>query len=408
MSSILTNSGAMTALQSLKSTNMKLDDTQNMISTGKEVGSAKDDAAVWAISKTMEADVAGFDQISDSIALGEATLSVASQAAEDITDILVQIQEKVIAAQGENVDSATLQADIDAYIAQIESTVAAAQFNGQNLIDGSGDMDVLSSLNRAQDGSVTTGSIAVTGTDLSTGDYVAKDVFGTSSGVSTTGDVAATTLAVADTTGVTLEIDETNALVSGDSISVRIGDQVASYTISDEAAALTGTAQSDYVAAGLKTAIDALGIEGLEVEFAADDGTDNATLTFKDDGTGDLTQDLNIVTQFDSAGSGGLGALAALDVTTDPTAALAMMDGLLDVAINAAASFGSDAGRLEMQAEFVSNLSDTLELGISSMVDADMEEASALLSALQVQQELGVEALSIANEAPETLMSLFR
>lgn len=405
MSSILTNSGAMTALQSLKATNSNLEDTQSMISTGKEVGSAKDDAAVWAISKTMEADVAGFDQISDSISLGEATLSIASQAAEDIADILINIQEKVIAAQGENVDSATIQSDIDAYIAQIESTVAAAQFNGQNLIDGSGDMNVLSSLNRDQNGAVTTGSINVAEQNLSTGGYTSKAVFAsaTTAGVSTAGDVAATTLATANTTGVILDLDETVALEEGDSISVQIGDKTATFTVSADAAALTGQTQADFVAAGIKTAVDALGIEGLQVDFATATG-----LTFKDDGTSTLANDLNIVSQFDSAGSGGLGALAAIDVTTDPAAALAAMTALIDTAINAAASFGSDAGRLEMQADFVSNLSDTMELGISSMVDADMEEASALLSALQVQQELGVEALSIANEAPETLMSLFR
>jgi flagellin len=405
MSSILTNSGAMTALQSLKSTNSNLEDTQAMISTGKEVGSAKDDAAVWAISKTMEADVAGFDQISDSISLGEATLSVASQAAEDIADILINIQEKVIAAQGENVDSATIQADIDAYIAQIDSTVAAAQFNGQNLIDGSGDMDVLSSLNRDQNGVVTTGSINVGEQNLSTGGYTSKAVFAsaTTAGVSTAGDVAATTLATGDATGVILDLDDTVALVEGDSISVQIGDKTATFTVSADAAALTGQTQADFVAAGIKTAVDALGIDGLQVDFATATG-----LTFKDDGTGDLANDLNIVSQFDSAGSGGLGALAAIDVTTDPAAALAAMTALIDTAITAAANFGSDAGRLEMQSAFVSNLSDTMELGISSMVDADMEEASALLSALQVQQELGVEALSIANEAPETLMSLFR
>ena len=50
----------------------------------------------------------------------------------------------------------------------------------------------------------------------------------------------------------------------------------------------------------------------------------------------------------------------------------------------------------------------SLTAGIGSLVDADMEEASARLQALQVQQQLGVQALSIANQAPQTIMSLFR
>jgi flagellin len=53
-------------------------------------------------------------------------------------------------------------------------------------------------------------------------------------------------------------------------------------------------------------------------------------------------------------------------------------------------------------------MSDALTTGIGSMVDADMEEASARLQALQTQQQLGVQALSIANQAPQNIMSLFR
>ncbi len=65
MSSILTNSSAMVALQTLKSVNSNLADTQNEISTGKRVATAKDNSAVWAISKVMESDVNGFKAISE-------------------------------------------------------------------------------------------------------------------------------------------------------------------------------------------------------------------------------------------------------------------------------------------------------------------------------------------------------
>ena len=75
MSSILTNTSAMTALQTLKSINFNLAKTQDEISTGKSVATAKDNAAVWAISKVMESDVKGFNGISDSLALGAATVA---------------------------------------------------------------------------------------------------------------------------------------------------------------------------------------------------------------------------------------------------------------------------------------------------------------------------------------------
>ena len=71
MSSILTNNGAMVALQTLKSINKNLGTIQTQISTGKNVANAKDNAAVWAISKVMESDVKGFKGISDSLNLGE-------------------------------------------------------------------------------------------------------------------------------------------------------------------------------------------------------------------------------------------------------------------------------------------------------------------------------------------------
>ncbi len=104
MSSILTNNGAMVALQTLKSINADLAKTQSVISTGKEIASAKDNAAVWAISKVMEADVKGFKGISDSLSLGESTVAVARQASETITGLLTDIKGKIVAAQESNVD----------------------------------------------------------------------------------------------------------------------------------------------------------------------------------------------------------------------------------------------------------------------------------------------------------------
>ena len=104
MSSILTNTGAMVALQTLKSVNSNLSTTQNEISTGKSVATAKDNAAVWAISKVMDSDVKGFKGISDSLSLGLSSVAVGRNAAETVTDLLTDIKGKVVAAQEENVD----------------------------------------------------------------------------------------------------------------------------------------------------------------------------------------------------------------------------------------------------------------------------------------------------------------
>jgi len=281
MSSILTNNGAMVALQTLKSINTDLAKTQDMISTGKEVATAKDNSALWAISKVMESDVAGFSAISDSLSLGESTVAVASAGAEQIVGILTDMKELAISAQSENVDFTKIQADMDELAAQVGSIVGASQFNGANLlatdVDGAGatSLTVLSSLDRVGSGAPTATTISVNTVDF-----------------------------------------EANI---------------------------------------------------------------------------DLATNLTAIT----------------DSTTAATA-LGELDAFLQTAIDGAASLGASAARLQDQNVFVGKLTDAMKSGIGTLVDADMEEASAKLQALQVQQQLGVQSLSIANQSPQTILSLFR
>ncbi|MAY46204.1 Flagellin [Marinibacterium anthonyi] len=275
MSSILTNASALVALQTLKSIGSNLAKTQNMISTGLEIGSAKDNSAIWGISKVMESDVSGFKAVSDSLSLGESTVAVALAGAEQITEILNEMKEKVVAATGENVDHTKITADVDELKAQITSIIAASQFNGTNLLDSAGNagITVLSSLNRDAAGSVTAANITVA-----------------------------------------------------------------------------------------------------SVDFEA-----NLDLT---------TIDVSSSTAAD-------GSITA-------------METLIQTAVDGAAALGASAGRIEDQNEFVTKVMDAMKVGISALVDTDMEEASAKLQALQTQQQLGVQALSIANQAPQTILTLFR
>jgi flagellin len=403
MSSILTNSSAMVALQTLKGINSGLEKTQSEIATGKSVANAKDNSAVWAISKVMESDVSGFKSISDSLSLGESTVAVAQQAAETITDLLIQVKEKVTAATGDNVDRTKLNSDVTALKEQIASVVSAAQFNGLNLVDGNtANTDVLSSLDRDSSGNVTASYISVSGQDLSTGGYTAKAAFTGTTGVAaddadafgfsldgTGGTADSGTVVIADPT-----------YAAGDKITMRIGESEVSYTVTAEDVAATTTA--DIIAVGLKSAIEASG-ENVTVDY---NSAVAGTLVITNAGT----ESVQIGGQFTNAGSGGLGALASLDVSSlaNAQAALASIETLTQTAIDAAAAFGSDAKQIEIQSSFVSKLTDTLKTGIGSMVDANMEEASARLQALQVQQQLGIQALSIANQAPQSVLSLFR
>lgn len=96
---------------------------------------------------------------------------------------------------------------------------------------------------------------------------------------------------------------------------------------------------------------------------------------------------------------------------TDAATAKTMVD-TLDTqakAINGKLStLGAASRKIDGQASFVGKLSDVIESGIGNLVDADLAKESAKLQALQVKQQLGVQALSIANQAPQTITSLFR
>ncbi|MEY4305656.1 MAG: hypothetical protein RIT52_1831, partial [Pseudomonadota bacterium] len=391
----------------MKTINTNLNRTQQEISTGKTVSNAKDNAAVWAISKVMESDVKGFKGISDSLSLGSSTVAVGRKAAETVTDLLTEMKGKIVSAQGENVDRSKIQTDIEALREQIKTVVGSAQFNGMNLVNNSDTVNVLSSLDRSNTG-VAVSTIEVEGQDLSIGGYTAKAAFGaTTDGVSGDSDSAGFTLDKASGTG-TIAIDAIT-FAEGDSIAITIGNKTASYTVS--AADAASTTAADIIAVGLNGALEGLGVTGLVVDY--DSGTPGTLALSTGDGTAgnpSATGDLTVAAQFKNAGSGGLATLDTIDVETNSTAltALGNIEGLLQTSIDAAASFGSVQNRIDIQKDFVSELSDSLKAGIGTLVDADMEEASARLQALQVQQQLATQALSIANQAPQSILSLFR
>ncbi|PZR37323.1 flagellin, partial [Caulobacter segnis] len=88
LNSINTNSGAMIALQNLNSTSAELGVVQQRINTGKKVASAKDNGAIWAMSKTQSATAQSLNSVKDSLQRGQSTIDVALAAGDTITDLL--------------------------------------------------------------------------------------------------------------------------------------------------------------------------------------------------------------------------------------------------------------------------------------------------------------------------------
>lgn len=411
MTSILTNTSAMVALQTLKGINSNLNKTQSDISTGKNVASAKDNAAVWAISKVMDSDVEGFKGISDSLSVGSATLTVARQASESVTKLLTEMKGKIVAAQAENVDRTKIQTDITALTKQIESVVGAAQFNGLNLVDGSQTtVNVLSSLDRSQSG-VTSSNITVDAQNLSTSAGAALTAGGGTLTDATNVGPAPGVPSVVTGTPVTLDgfafqngggalasndaaADPANltALIAGDAITLNIGSVQGRYVVQQGDTA-------DALVAGLKSSLTANGLSDTDFTLTLNAGQLEVA---------NNTNQAAAISASATRGTGGLAGLNTIDVVNDPATALQDIEGMLQTSIDAAASFGSVQKRIDIQSEFVGQLTDALKTGIGVMVDTDMEEASARLQALQVQQQLATQALSIANQQPQGLLSLFR
>ena len=274
-SSILTNTGAMTALQSLQMTQKSLLDTQNRISTGLKVNSAKDNAATWAVATTMRTDIANFKQVSENLSTGSSVVGTAQSGAEQIASLVGQIKAKITAAQDPSKDKAQIQADIDVLVEQITSTSNSSAYNGVNLLNNTDTQSFVSSVNNVA-GVPTPSYIEVQGVD--------------------------------------------------------------------------------FIAAGEMTALADIDVSAV--------GADYATM-------------------------------------------LNTAEEALKVATGAAAKFGTAATRIDTQKTFMDKLVDTLTTGVGALVDADMSAEAARLQALQVQQQLGTQALSIANQAPQSILSLF-
>ncbi len=87
---------------------------------------------------------------------------------------------------------------------------------------------------------------------------------------------------------------------------------------------------------------------------------------------------------------------------------ISAIDKMLSDMTDSAANLGATKSRIDMQQEFINDLMDTIDKGVGRLVDADMNEESTKLKALQTQQQLGIQALSIANTSSENILSLFR
>ena len=272
--SVHTNVSAMIALQNLNKTNTQITDVQNKINTGLKVAGAKDNSSVYAVAQGMRADTGALMSVQTSLDRAVSIGDVALAAGESISDLLIQMRSKAVAAMDPSIDTFSRQAydaDFKSLLEQLDVILDNAEFDGANLLNGS-----------------ITGGIAF--------------------------------------------------LADGD----------ASRTIT-------------------------LGSQDMSISGA-------------------------IVT---------ISSSADLLTVTDATNVAAAIQTSLDNVNQALANLGSDLQKIEAHRTFVGKLIDNLTEGIGNLVDADLAKESARLQALQVKQQLGVQALSIANSEPQIILTLF-
>ena len=272
--SVHTNRSAMVALQNLNKTSDDLSSVQGRISTGLSIANAKDNASVWAIAQGQRADIGALSAVKMSLDRAQSIADVSLTAGGTVSDLLVQLKEKVISAQDPSLDVISrnaLNADFKSIIRQITQVTQNASFDGADILDGS-------------------------------------------------------------------------------TASIRF--------------------------------------------LANADATSYITLSGQDMSLGGA-----IVT---------LASTSSITTVTLAQAALTSLSASIANVSQALGNLGAQAKQIEAHNKFISKLTDVLQTGVGNLVDADLAKESAHLQALQVQQQLGTQALSIANQAPQVILSLFR
>lgn len=399
--SVVTNNNALAALQALNNTQKSMTTTQNRITTGMKVAGAADNASTFTIAQGMRGDISGLKAASQSIALGKSTVAVASSAAEQISDKLNELKGKVTEGQAQNVDLAKIQQDMDSIVSSINDIVSAAQFNGVNLLDGTlgGGLDVLTGLNRTSATSENIASYNVASQDLTTA-TLAIDNLDVTAGGSQVQFTQATGFTFANGDTITLSVtnaggasvDYTFEITDGSGALATATDTTtdANASAGTVAFAVVSDVSADTPQQTLAKVFDVMRDAGFSV-------------TNNEDGSFDISSQ-NTMTAAATTQS----TLTAGTVANAASAAFTAVNSAIDTVNAAVAALGTSSNSLDASAEFVSSLTDALTTGVGQLVDADMAEESANLQALQTRQQLGIQALSIANSQPSSILSLFR
>lgn len=387
----------MAALQALTTTQMALKETQNEISTGKKISSASDNPAVYSIAQTMQANVAGLSAVSDSLNFGASVVNTAQSATSNIATLLAQLKTTITQGQQTGMDGTTLDNSIKQMLSNIDKFAQSATFNGINLTASAG-----SGVGATDYKLSVVNNVAGSTIDVSSTDAVTNGV--TFTGSDSTG-LSLLGLSVTST-GKELAFANNTAPVQNDYLSVTAGSKTYDFILSDGSSANTMPQSSD--ATHINTLVnfsgsDSTGMIMFKIASAMQSQGFGATMT--DTGKLDITG--NGVSAVSLAGFTGAGAASVTNLS-GTTSAIATVDAAIKQLNTNTAYLGAKAATITGMAAFTSALSGSLTAGIGALTDADMAAESAKLQSLQTKQSLAIQSLSIANQQPQSIMTLFR
>ncbi|HVZ99079.1 MAG TPA: flagellin [Caulobacterales bacterium] len=418
MTSVNTNYGALVALQSLNATTKQLAEVQNHVNTGLKVASAKDNGAVFAIAEGQRARVASLGAVQDGIDRATSVIDVGLSAGEAIGDILKQLKEKSVAAQATDLSQDqrdALQADFKALRDQIDQIANAATFNGSNLVNGSnltGGANAFTVLTTDASGSGSSAYSKAAGAIGGGTLYSASQDLATATGLTfAAGDAVQFSITQSGvTTSYTVGVAGTDTIQDFlDAVNTGTNGQVtASYDDTTGVITYNSSVQFDVQFVDNAGAGKTDGAGGM-----FDGGATTTGSTFTAGGGGGGSNSVS-VDGFDfrlgKAGQALATVTSTLDISTatGASAASTAIDTAITELNKNLATLGAQSKALDVQKTFLGKLSDTITAGIGNLVDADLAKESAMLQSLQVKQQLGAQALSIANQAPSIVLSFFR
>nr|CAD6615618.1 flagellin [Rhizobium sp. Khangiran2] len=411
MTSILTNVAAMAALSTLRTISSGMEDTQARVSSGMRVGSASDNAAYWSIATTMRSDNMALSAVSDALGLGAAKVDTAYAGMESAIEVVKEIKAKLVAATEEGVDKKKIQEEITQLKDQLTSISQAASFSGENWLQADITADttsvtknVVASFVRDEDDGVSVKQVAYNlTTDTVLFDTTAGKIDGTTKNglLDKRQDITQKSIV--------LEVSVNGVATRAEVAAYSIDELVAAGSTFTENATTKTKLATAATTVGTITAADVFVEAKAGVWVKAEDvATTGQEIAHDTGGAVKYGVDLDSSPATTSATQ----SIAEIDLANLNAAELGVMISAVDKSLSqmtsAAATLGSISMRIDMQNEFVNKLSDSIDKGVGRLVDADMNEESTRLKALQTQQQLAIQSLSIANSASESVLTLFR